>query len=47
MTVVVAVLAMLDQPYGLGVHAQPDQMRQAINLLLVGETSPVVLNACL
>ncbi|HEX4220500.1 MAG TPA: hypothetical protein VHZ02_19150 [Acidimicrobiales bacterium] len=46
MTVVVAVLAMLDQPYGLGVHAQPNQMRQAINLVLVGEKSPVVLQAC-
>lgn len=46
MTVVVGVLAMLDQPYGLGVHAQPDQMRQAINLVLVGEKSPVVLGAC-
>jgi hypothetical protein len=46
MTVVVAVLASLDQPYGFGVHAQPDQMRQAINLVLVGEKSPVVLQAC-
>jgi hypothetical protein len=44
--VVVGVLAMLDQPYGLGVHAQPDQMRQAIKLVLVGEKSPVVLAAC-
>jgi hypothetical protein len=46
MTVVVAVLASLDQPYGFGVHAQPDQMRQAISLVRVGETSPVVLQAC-
>jgi len=46
MTVVVAVLAMLDQPYGLGVHAQPDQMRQAINLVLVGEKNPAILQAC-
>ncbi|HEY6625055.1 MAG TPA: hypothetical protein VIX85_14550 [Acidimicrobiales bacterium] len=46
MTVVVGVLAMLDQPYGLGVHAQPDQMRQAINLALVGEKNPVILQAC-
>ncbi len=46
MTVVVGVLAMLDQPYGVGVHAQPDQMRQAINLVLVGEKNPVILEAC-
>jgi len=46
MTVVVAVLAMLDQPYGVGVRVEPNQMRQAINLVLVGEKSPVVLQAC-
>ena len=46
MTVVVADLAMLDQPYGLGVHGQPDQIRQAINLVLVGEKILVVLQAC-
>lgn len=47
MTVVVAVLAMLDQPYGLGVQVEPNQMRQAINLALVGEKNPVILQACL
>jgi Protein of unknown function (DUF4239) len=46
MTVVVAVLAMLDQPFGVGVSVQPDQMRQAISLLLVGVKNPVVLSAC-
>jgi hypothetical protein len=46
MTVVAAVLAMLDQPYGVGVSVQPDQMRQAIGLLLVGVKNPVILHAC-
>jgi hypothetical protein len=46
MTVVVAVLAMLDQPFGVGVRVEPNQMNQAINLALVGEKSPVVLQAC-
>jgi hypothetical protein len=38
MTVVVLVLGMLDQPFGLGVRVHPDQMRQAIQLLLTGNT---------
>lgn len=46
MTVVVGVLAMLDQPFGIGVRVQPDQMRQAIRLVLVDETSPVILASC-
>jgi len=47
MTVVVAVLSMLDQPFGLGVRAHPDQMRQAMDLLMSGGgTKPAVLRAC-
>ncbi len=46
MTVVVAVLAMLDQPFGIGVQVQPDQMRHAIQLLLTGVTNPVLLQPC-
>ena len=46
MTVVVAVLAMLDQPFGVGVRVEPNQMNQAIHLVLVGEKSPVILQAC-
>jgi hypothetical protein len=46
MTVVVAVLAMLDQPFGVGVRVEPNQMRQAINLVLVGEKNPAILQAC-
>jgi Protein of unknown function (DUF4239) len=46
MVVVIGVLAMLDQPFGVGARAAPGQMRQAVNLVLTGETSPVVLQAC-
>jgi len=42
LTVVVAVLAMLDQPFGVGARVKPDEMRQAIALLSVGEKSPVL-----
>jgi hypothetical protein len=45
-TVVVGVLAMLDQPFGIGVRVHPDEMNQAISLLLVGETNPVILAPC-
>jgi hypothetical protein len=49
MTVVVLVLGMLDQPFGLGVRVHPDQMRQAIQLLLTGntdQTNRVLLQPC-
>jgi hypothetical protein len=46
MAVVVGVLAMLDQPYGVGVRVHPDQMRQAVSLVLTGETNPVILQPC-
>jgi hypothetical protein len=36
LTVVVAVLSMLDRPFGPGVRIQPDPMRQAIALLSAG-----------
>jgi hypothetical protein len=46
MTVVVGVLGMLDQPFGIGAHVQPDQMRQAVDLLLTGEKNPAILRPC-
>jgi hypothetical protein len=46
MTVVVAVLAMLDQPFGAGVRVGPDQMRQAIHLATRGVTNPTILQPC-
>ena len=46
MTVVVGVLGMLDQPFGIGAHVQPDQMQQAVELLLTGEKNPAILRAC-
>jgi hypothetical protein len=46
MTVVVAVLAMLDQPFGIGAQVHPDQMRQAVNLLLTGVKNPIILAPC-
>ncbi len=39
LTVVVAVLAMLDQPFGVGARVKPDEMRQAIALVSVGNKS--------
>jgi hypothetical protein len=45
-TVLVGLLATLDQPYGLGVRVQPSQMRQAISLVSADETNPVVLAPC-
>jgi NADH:ubiquinone oxidoreductase subunit 6 (subunit J) len=41
MTVAVAVLAMLDQPFGIGVRVQPDQMNHAVRLLLTGQPTPL------
>jgi hypothetical protein len=46
MTVVVSVLAMLDQPFGVGARVQPDEMRQAIELALTGEKNPAILRPC-
>ncbi len=46
MMVVIAVLAMLDQPFGFGVQVKPDQMHQAIHLVLAGEKSGTVLQGC-
>jgi hypothetical protein len=46
MTVVVGVLGMLDQPFGIGARVHPDQMRQAIDLVLTGEKSPAILRPC-
>ena len=47
MTVVVAVLSMLDQPFGFGVRIQPSQMRQAIQLLKRGDaTNATILRPC-
>lgn len=47
MTVVVAVLSMLDQPFSFGVRVQPSQMRQAIELLTRGAAAdPAVLGSC-
>jgi NADH:ubiquinone oxidoreductase subunit 6 (subunit J) len=41
MTVAVAVLAMLDQPFGIGVRVQPDQMSHAVHLLQTGQPEPL------
>ena len=46
MTVVVGVLGMLDQPFGVGAHVQPNQTRQAVDLLLRGEKNPAILRPC-
>ncbi len=45
MTVVIAVLGMLDQPFGIGIRVNPDQMRQAVSLVRIG-ASPAVLQPC-
>jgi hypothetical protein len=47
MTVVVAVLSMLDEPFSFGVRIQPSQMRQAIQLLMRGDaTNARILRTC-
>ena len=46
MTVVVGVLGMLDQPFGVGARVQPDEMRQAVELVLTGEKNPAILGPC-
>ena len=40
MTVVVSVLATLDQPFGVGACVHPEEMTQAIELVLTGEKEP-------
>ncbi len=46
MTVVVSVLAMLDQPFGVGARVHPDEMSQAVDLLVTGEKNPAILRPC-
>ncbi len=46
MTVVVGVLATLDQPFGVGARVHPAQMRQAIDLVLTDEKNPEILRTC-
>jgi len=46
MTVVVSVLATLDQPFGVGARVHPEEMTQAIELVLTGEKNPAVLAPC-
>ena len=46
MTVVVSVLATLDQPFGIGARVHPEEMNQAIELVLTGEKNPAVLAPC-
>jgi hypothetical protein len=45
LTVVIAVLAVLDQPFGVGRLVQPNEMRQAIALVSEG-TNPVTTAPC-
>jgi hypothetical protein len=42
LTVIVAVLTMLDRPFGAGVRVQPNEMRHAITLLESGSDSAVL-----
>jgi hypothetical protein len=44
--VVVAVLAMLDRPFGVGARVQPDELRQAIALLSSGGGKGRSLRPC-
>jgi hypothetical protein len=46
MTVVVGVLGMLDQPFGLGARVQPGEVRQAIDLVLTDEHNPAIVRPC-
>jgi Protein of unknown function (DUF4239) len=45
LTVVVAVLAVLDRPFGVGVRVEPTEMRQAITLVSVG-ANPAIVQPC-
>lgn len=46
MTVVVGVLATLDQPFGIGARVHPAQMRQAVDLVLADGKNPAILGPC-
>jgi hypothetical protein len=46
LSVVVAVLSMLDRPFGPGVRVPPNEMRQAIELLQVGHTNVDLQQKC-
>jgi hypothetical protein len=46
MTVVVGVLAALDQPFGVGARVHPAQMRQAVDLVLTDEKNPTIIGPC-
>jgi hypothetical protein len=46
MTVVASVLATLDQPFGVGARVEPDEMRQAVDLVLTDEENPAILRPC-
>lgn len=46
LSVVVAVLSVLDRPFGPGVRVPPNEMRQAIALLAAGHTSVDLQQAC-
>jgi hypothetical protein len=46
MTVVVSVLATLDQPFGVGARVHPEEMTQAIELVLTGEKNQTIIGAC-
>jgi hypothetical protein len=45
LTVVVAVLSVLDRPFGIGVRIPPNEMSQALELLQAGH-NPVNLDTC-
>jgi hypothetical protein len=46
LSVVVAVLSMLDRPFGPGVQVPPNEMRQAIDLLQAGHTQADLQQVC-
>jgi hypothetical protein len=46
MTVVVSVLATLDQPFGVGARVHPEEMTQAVELVLTGEKNPTIIGPC-
>jgi hypothetical protein len=46
MIVVIGVLATLDQPFGFGARVHPDQLHQAVDLVLADERNPAILRPC-
>jgi hypothetical protein len=46
MTVVVSVLATLDQLFGVGARVHPEEMTQAIDLVLTDEKNPAIIGPC-